>query len=109
MRNYLKCASPDDNYLYVKFILRRQNETGQFGNPEAPVLVEELSMDSDSVPRPHITTSSHILTHHEVVREAPPTADYTKLRHLCITVDICNSSVMVSETFGYHSAHSDAI
>jgi len=74
------------DYLDVKFIGRRQDVTTQVDDPETFVLVKELSMYSDPLPGPHVTSSSHVLTHHEVVREPPSVADYTKLPHLRITV-----------------------
>jgi len=76
------------HYFNVKFILRRQYETGQFGNPEALVLVKELSMSLNSLPWPHVATPSHMLTHYKVVCEAPPTTHAPVLLVACLILVI---------------------
>ena len=58
--------------LDVALIVVGEVVAGQFGSPEPFVLVKELAMSSDPVPRPHLPSSAHLLAHHEVVHEAPP-------------------------------------
>jgi len=58
--------------LDVALIVVGEVVAGQFGSPEPLVLVKELAMSSDPVPRPHLPSSAHLLAHHEVVHEAPP-------------------------------------
>ena len=72
----------DDNgerYLYVNFVLCGQHETSQFSNPQALVLVKKLPVISDSVPRPHFTTSPYIFTNDIVVHEPPSVTDSVRL------------------------------
>jgi len=58
-------------YLDVKFVLGGHDEAGEFDDPQSPVFVVELAVDADALPRPHVTTATHVLAHHEVVREPP--------------------------------------
>jgi len=79
--NYQHVGSDDDDddddndskkaYLDVKFILCRQDKTGEFNDPEASVLAEVLSMCFDALPRPHTATTPHMLTEHIVVCKEP--------------------------------------
>jgi len=75
----LRHCHPMYQYLDVQFVLRGQRVAGQFRDPEPLVLVKELAVNSDLVPRPHVATSSHVLAHHEVIHEAPPVNRHTAL------------------------------
>ena len=58
--------------LDVDLVLGGQDVAGELGDPEPPVLVEQLAMGFDLLPRPHVAPSPHVLTHHEVIHEVPP-------------------------------------